>query len=51
MIVDVIDTFKNTTTAANQELVRKSQIETSTCYGVNAKMNKYSGVPNYRGYE
>ena len=32
MIGDVIDTFRNTTPAVNQEFVRKSLIETTICH-------------------
>ena len=32
MIGDVIDNFRNTTPVVNQDFVRKSQIETSTCH-------------------
>ena len=31
IIRDVIDTFRNTAQAVNQEFVQKSQIETSSC--------------------
>ena len=32
MTEDMIDTFRNTTPEVNQEFLRKSQFETSTCH-------------------
>ena len=34
MIGDAIETFRNTTEAVNQNLVRKCQYETNTCHEV-----------------
>ena len=39
MIGDVIDTFRDTTPAVNQEFVRKNQIETNTCHKVSYSKN------------
>ena len=41
MIGDMIDAFRNTAAAANQEFVGKNQIETNTCHrGSHSKFDK-----------